>query len=246
LPHRPQVSDLLNSPDISRRDKIVVLISALGRPSSIAELREEGRSNGLREIENWNVADYLGKLKGLATRVPDGWTLTTKGHARASELGANLQSPLVGQTAMALKRTIDLISDEVRKDFLTDTLRCLDASLNRPAVVYAWVGAVWILQSFVFLNHLSHFNNAGVARFNNGSKLFFRPVKSIDDFGRIKEADFLQLLEDISLIGKSFHKQLKDRLDLRNGSGHPNTMVVDEHTTAAHIHFLVENVYRKF
>jgi hypothetical protein len=239
------LSDLLCSRELSRRDKLVALISLLGRPVSISDLKEEAVKNGLREINKWNVADILGKAPGVLIRVPDGWTLTSKGHTRAVELGVSRQSPLVGQTAQSLKREIDIIDDPVRRDFLVDTLKCLDAALNRPAVVYAWVGAVWILQTHVLNHHLAALNAAGTTRFHTG-RSSFRPIKSIEDFGRIKEADFLQLLEDISVIGKSLHKQLKDRLDLRNGCGHPNTMVVDEHTTAAHIHFLVDNVYKKF
>ena len=63
---------------------------------------------------------------------------------------------------------------------------------------------------------------------------------------RMKEADFLQVLESISILGKSVKAELEGCLKLRNGCGHPNSLKVSEHRVTAHIEILVLNVFAVF
>jgi hypothetical protein len=60
------------------------------------------------------------------------------------------------------------------------------------------------------------------------------------------EADFLDRIEGISIIGKNAKAQLKAALDLRNGCGHPNSLRVGVNKSAAHIETLLQNVFEKF
>lgn len=244
MPNRLLI-DLLSDSQLSRREKILLVVADSEIELGVAEIRRIATDAGLREASRVNVSQELARMGDLVSRLGGGWMATSKGRATAAELGLDRRSPLVTSAAKALSDEIRGISDPLRKEFLSDTLKCFDERLRKPAVVYAWVGAIWILHTHVVNLCLKEFNSAGHNRFGQG-KNSFKDIKSVEDFGRIKEADFLQLLEDISLIGKSLKKQLSDRLDLRNACGHPNTLVVDDHTAAAHINFLIENVYRRF
>ncbi|RWX75562.1 hypothetical protein EPK99_17845 [Neorhizobium lilium] len=238
--------DVLSKKSLSQIDKAIVVLSTFSREASVSEIKTRGLALGVRAICKWNISAVLGRHSELAIRTPDGWRLSTQGGLRAEELNASRKSLLIDSTARALHAEIERLSDPLRREFLSDALKCFNLSLNKPAVVYSWIGAAWILQTIVMELHLEAFNSAAGKRYNQNSQSIFRRIRTIEDFSRLKESDLLQVLEDISLIGKSLHRELKARLDLRNACGHPTTMIVDGHTAASHIHFLLENVYRRF
>jgi hypothetical protein len=60
------------------------------------------------------------------------------------------------------------------------------------------------------------------------------------------EADFLDRIAAISVIGKNVKKELNDCLDRRNGCGHPNSLQIGANTVAHHIEILFLNVFQKF
>ncbi len=233
--------EALADASLDRVEKLLVTIASLPQPVAVADILKERRIVGLREIHGWNVSQYLGRAKSLVRKLPVGWQLTDQGWERIRALGLSGKSPIVGATARSLKAVVDEVPDPLRREFLAEALLCFDKGANRPAVVYSWVGAAWILQSRIVSTRLEAFNDAGDARFNKTKETFTR-IKTIENFGRLGEGEMLTLLEDIGEIGRSLHQQLKERLDLRNGCGHPNTMIVDDHTCAAHINFLIENV----
>ena len=62
----------------------------------------------------------------------------------------------------------------------------------------------------------------------------------------MEEYDFLQVLESISVIGKSMKQELEKRLQLRNACGNPGSLKMAEKTVAAHIEVLILNVFSQF
>jgi hypothetical protein len=240
-----QLFEALASLGRTRVDKVLIVMAAFDAPSQVGAIRRAGVEAGLREMPRWNISKALSDAGTKVRKLPSGWQLTEAGWDHLRTLGLTSRSPIVGGTAKSLRALIDSVADAQRREFLGDALLCFDKGASRPAVVYSWVGATWILQQHIFMHLLDAFNAAGIARYNKTTQSF-RSIKTIESFGRLQDADLLQIMEDVGAIGKSLHKQLSDRLDLRNGAGHPNTMVVDEHTCAAHIHFLIENVYKKF
>ncbi len=170
------------------------------------------------------------------------WALSPAGDKYLHEKGLSDQSPLVSLTLGKLEKHIDEIEDLLRKSFADEAVECFNRGLKRASVVLTWVGAMWIIQEHIFKNVLQKFNAAGLSRFSKT----FKPVNAMEHFPRLQEVDILQLSEDIGMIDKNFKKLLGQQLDLRNTCGHPNKIVVDEHTVAHHIEFLLNNVYKKF
>jgi hypothetical protein len=62
----------------------------------------------------------------------------------------------------------------------------------------------------------------------------------------MKEANFLQVLETISVIGRNTKQELEECLKLRNATGHPTSLKYGESKVAAHIEILIMNVFAKF
>lgn len=71
-------------------------------------------------------------------------------------------------------------------------------------------------------------------------------AKTVDDLARMKEYEFLKVLEAVSVIGGSVKAELEACLKLRNGCRHPNSLQVSESRVASHVEILVLNVFSVF
>jgi hypothetical protein len=239
---RHALKELLASRELSNKDKVLMCLAVepLGS-KKVAEIRDIAIHAGLRAIAKWNVSDYLSKAKTLAISTPIGWELTSSGRAHIASLAGPLLPSVTGMVVSALRKELSKIQSTDTKNFVLEAVQCLEARLNRAAIVTSWVGAVAVLQDVVVKQHLSAFNTEALRR---DSK--WRDAKTNDDLSRIKEFDFLQILAAISVIGKNVKDELEGCLKLRNGCGHPNSLIVGEHKASAHIETLIQNVFVKF
>jgi hypothetical protein len=235
------LKDLLARIDLSNREKVLVCLAVEPiAPKKVEELRSLASDAGLRAIGKWNVSDYLSKSKGLAIRTSSGWELTGAGKSHvASVIGPLLPSVSV-LVVSALRNQLSLISSADAQSFVAETIKCLEAKLHRAAIVTSWVGAVAMLYDTVMKAHLKDFNTEALKRDTK-----WREAKSADDLARMKEFDFLQILPAIGVIGKNVKDELEVCLKLRNGCGHPNSLVVGEHKASAHVETLIQNVFAK-
>ena len=62
----------------------------------------------------------------------------------------------------------------------------------------------------------------------------------------MREANFLVVLEAISVLGKNVKQELDICLQLRNSCGHPNSLQIGENKVFVHIEMLILNVFSKF
>jgi hypothetical protein len=105
----------------------------------------------------------------------------------------------------------------------------------------SWIAAVDVLYQKVHAKHLSAFNKEA-SRIDPK----WKPALSVDDFGKMKEGEFLDRLVAISMIGKNVKNELKQCLDRRNGCGHPNSLKIGPATVAHHLEILLLNVFHPF
>jgi hypothetical protein len=226
----------------TRGEKALVLLSLLGGTALTPDLREYAIGLGFRDIVKWNLSDVLRKEVPRCVLKPTGWSLTDEGERYLSDLGYETCSPLVSKTRGALEKHVQQIGNSERKEFAQEAVACFNGGLHRAAVVLSWVGAIHIIEEHIVGHRLAQFNAAGRARPGK----HFRDVLSIEHFTRMQEVEILQISEDIGLMDKSVKKQLNERLDLRNACGHPNKVIIDEHSVAHHVEFLLNNVYKRF
>lgn len=145
------------------------------------------------------------------------------------------------QTAKDLRAELENINNDNTKAFVEEAISCLEYSLYRSAIVMSWIAAMDVLHNHIYSKHLQEFNKEA-KRINNKWKI----AKTTDDLGRMGEAEFLERICTLSIIGKNTKAELKNCLDRRNGCGHPNSLKLASNTVAHHIEILILNVFNKF
>lgn len=228
--------------DLSQLDKILILLSVDSqKPKTAREITQLGIELGVSKINTWPISSRLVNADERVIRTPDGWELSAFGLEYVSKnLGIQIEDqplPLPSK----LRQHLTTINNPDTKKFLEEAILCCEYQLYRSAVVLSWVGAVSILFDWIIANKLNDFNAALVTKFPNS-----KPIKTVNDFGKLKEKDVLEILYSISVIDKNIKQELEKCLVLRNSCGHPNKLQFAEHTVAAHLEILSLNVFEKF
>lgn len=238
---REVLKDILARPDLSGRDKLLICLAVEpAAPRKVDEIREIAVASGMRSVAKWNVSSYLSKARALAIRTTDGWELTSAGQTHVAGVVGPLLPSVSVLIVSALRKQIQTISNPDTQAFVSEAVKCLEAKLYRAAIVTSWVGAMAVLYDVVVASHLLAFNAEAARR-----DAKWRVAKTPDDLSRMKEFDFLQILPTINIVGKNVKDELEVCLRLRNGCGHPNSLVVGEHKASAHVETLIQNVFAK-
>lgn len=239
-----QLTNLLSQHELLQKDQLLLtLVVQEHEPKPVPKIRKLAFDAGLREVNNWNISAILRSAKKLAVHLKTGWAITNEGKAYLISKGLLLDShPGVKNSVEDLRKHLATIRNKDTVDFLGEAIACLEADLKRAAVVLSWMGAISLLYQNVVDHHLATFNAEAQKRDPK-----WRPAKTIDDLTRMKEHNFLDILESISVIGKNVKLDLQHNcLDLRNSCGHPNSYKVGANKVATHIEVLVLNVFSKF
>jgi hypothetical protein len=227
--------------DLSQRDKLLLILASFDTPMKLAGIRERAADAGLKIGKTWNPSATLSKSKGLAIRLPEGWELSDSGKSHLRNLGVSKLSPAAVQVASDLRTHLTKISNPATAAFVEEAIKCHESELYRSAIVMSWLAAVDVLHRTVVKSHLVAFN-AEAKRVNTN----WKNAANEDGLGRMGEADFLDRLAAIGVIGKNQKSELVKALNLRNGCGHPNSLKVGPNTVAAHIELLLLNVFEPF
>lgn len=225
--------------DLSQKDKLLLLLAGQDTPRSIIQLKQEAIAAGFRIPKQWNISGRLVEAKGLAIPTPQGWEITVKGKAHLKSMGYGNGGPVSVLIASGLRSKLAEIQNVETQAFVEEAIRCYEAELHKSAVVMSWLAAVYVLYLHVYTTHLRAFN-AEATRIDAK----WKPAKSLDDFGRMKEADFLDRLVGISVLGKNVKAELKSCLDRRNACGHPNSLKIGAATVDHHLEILLLNVFQ--
>lgn len=236
------LKNLLHQSGFSKTDKLLLCASFdVKLPKSVAEIKEIAKQAGFRQMDKWNVSSLLSRSGGLAIRTDSGWELTNSGKEKVAQLAGAAITSFSPKIASSLRSHLSSISSHETAAFLEEAIRCYETKLYRSAVVLTWVGAISVLYDYVVSHKLAAFNAEAVKR---NSKWKTATIK--DDLANMKEHDFLQVLQSISVIGKSVKDELEGCLKFRNGCGHPNSLKIGESRVSAHIETLMLNVFSKF
>lgn len=238
---REELKRLVHLQGVSTLEKLLlILLADQAQEKPPKQIKEIGVAVGLRAIKNINITQVLQRSKGLAIPVPGGWELSAAGITHLSSRGL-IGDVQISQPATQLRGHLVKISNPRIRAFLDEAIVCYETKNYRASTVLSWVGAVALLYEHVLKTKLAAFN-AELLRRDPRQK----PVVVFDDFSDIKESAFLDILQSISAVGKSVKNELKQRLQLRNGCGHPNSLAIGPHMAAAHLEALITNVYSVF
>jgi hypothetical protein len=239
-----KLSDLtfwLHQKEVSRLDKALMILASEPEPLQVKDMKGRAREAGLKIPDSWNLSDTLARSNGYAINDGRGWQITNAGKQHLHNVGVSMVSPAAVHVASELRDALSNISNPNTRAFVEEAIKCYEAELHRSAVVMSWLAAVHVLQTFVVSNRLADFN-AEAKRVNEK----WKPAKTEDDLGRMKESEFLDRLAAISVLGKNVKEQLQGCLDLRNAAGHPNSLEFGGPSVINHIDLLIRNVFKKF
>lgn len=237
------IKDYIHVEGLSRQDIVLIVLGANDcEAKTVASITKLLVNSGERNAKVWNVATILNRAKRLAIKIGREWELTELGINKISELGVLVSSQASQKIASDLRKIVEQkIQSETTKNFVLEAIGCHESSHHRAAVVLSWIGAASLLYEYVFKNNLTEFNAEAKRR-----DAKWRDAKSVDDFTKMKEHDFLQVTHAISVIGKSVKTELEQRLKFRNGCGHPNSLKIADSAVASHIEILILNVFEPF
>ncbi|MFC2108094.1 hypothetical protein ACFLS5_01370 [Candidatus Bipolaricaulota bacterium] len=233
---------VLHLQHLSRSDQVLLCLACdVLTPKPVKTVLALATESGLAEAKRWNISDVLARAKGLALRTSSGWELTERGRQSILPIiEQGIGGPAV-KAATSLRSHIQNIANHDVASFVEEAIKCIEAKCLRAAVVLSWAGAISVLREFVLLKRLADFN--AEAKRRNAK---WKPATGYDDFESLKEYDFLQILNGISMLGKSVKLELEARLKLRNACGHPTSLSLSEHMVSAHIESLILNVFMRF
>lgn len=223
------------------RDKLLLILATFDRPVQLADIRARAEEAGFKIPKKWNLSDVLGRSGGLGIRVPTGWELTETGKNYLRNLGVDSISPAAMQVASDLRKHLDNVQNLTTRSFVEEAIKCHEAKLHRSAIVMSWIAAIDVLYREIIANHLAAFN-AEACKCNSK----WKAAVNEDGLTKMQEADFLDRLVPIGVIGKNVKEELAKALKLRNGCGHPNSLKVGPNMVASHIETLILNVFERF
>jgi hypothetical protein len=227
--------------DLATADKVLLTLATFDQPVRVQEIKARARNAGSVKLGTWNISQVLDRTKGLAINTKVGWELTNRGKEHLRTLGISKLSTAAIQVAVDLKSILRTVENVETRAFVEETVKCYEFELYRSAVVMSWLAAMHVLKSEVVEHHISEFN---VEAQRVDSK--WRPAKTTDDLGLMKEHDFLNRIASISVIGKNVKEELQNCLKLRNACGHPNSLKLGANAVAGHLEILIFNVFQKF
>ncbi|WP_443632965.1 hypothetical protein ABXT64_10920 [Candidatus Marifrigoribacter sp. Uisw_064] len=235
------IAEFICDPDLSRKVKVLlILFDNISLPKTVKEIKTLGKTNGIRDIEKWNVSMVLSALKGKVSKLKDGWIINSKGEAYLKENNYTVKSPLI-KPQIELAKELDNVKTNYVRDFISEAIKCLEYNLLKSSVVFSWIGAISLLYEYIINHKLTEFNTEAKRR-----NAKWKNATNIDGLTRMKEYDFLQILEGISVMGKNTKGELENCLKLRNSCGHPSTLKIGPKKVEAHIEILLLNVYQKY
>ncbi len=233
------LKNLLHGAGLQRRQKLLLClgVSPLA-PRKAADVRSIAVGAGLTAAKKWNISDVLAELPGLAVRTSAGWELTDAGRVEVGNLAG---ATVVPAAASKLRTQAAKIASADVRAFVEEAIGCVEQQLDRAAVVLSWVGALAVMYDHVVAKHLTAFNIEAKRRNPK-----WKDAKTADDLALMDEYIFLQVLQAISVLGKSVKTELEGCLKLRNGCGHPNSLKVGPHRVNSHVETLILNVFTQF
>lgn len=133
------------------------------------------------------------------------------------------------------------IQNENIKGYFNELVLNLENNCYRSTIIISWVGAVSILQDYIFNNRLDDFNTCGQSMYQK-----FKEIESLKDFTSLKEYDFIEIIGKMGVVDRNVKKILHQCLEDRNISGHPNEAVLGKQTALKIVEELINNVYKRF
>jgi len=217
------------------------------RQFTTAQLRAALAEARVANLKSWNFTARLGAAGHVVHAEGNGasrtWELTDSGRqaveAFAPPLPVSVSVVVKQSEAAVLRAQVAGIKDVEARAFASEAVDCLEIGAHRAAIVFMWVAAVHEIQERIWGTSTPAAITAAAQKHSPKAK----ECKKRDDLSEYNEALLLQVAQDLGVIDKNQHTELKKALDLRNGSGHPNKLRPKEHKAKAHIEDIITMLF---
>jgi hypothetical protein len=155
------------------------------------------------------------------------------------EKNINIDTPvaIVNNTMRSLLNQLQQPSE---KEYLEEAIRTFEVKAFRASIIMVWLLTIDHLFEYILANKLTDFISA--LRRANINKL----IHSKDDFGDIKESQFIEVCRSAGIISNDVRKILDAKLGIRNSFAHPSTITLPKSKALEFIEDLVENIILKY
>ncbi len=234
----------------SRRDQLLGLLYYCHRYKgmdalTVDDIRRELASARIVDHKKINVADVLAKSGHYVDSpgIADNrrlWKLTDSGTEFVRKLlGLPASDIEIEHDTGALSSVCAKIKDNHVREYVEESIKCLQINALRASVVFLWSGAIRTIQSKLVAGDVGKLQ---VAIIKHDPKA--RKVSRIDDFAYIKDKITLLAALEVGLIDKSEKDTLQEALDLRNRCGHPGKYMPGVKRTSSFIEDVVSIVFK--
>lgn len=104
------------------------------------------------------------------------------------------------------------------KDYIIESIHCINSGLHRASVIFIWSAAVYIIREKC-LKHSSNILNKAIKKYQSSAP----NIKRIEDFSYIKDSNLLEVSRELNIFDKDEKNVLQECLNLRNKCSHPSS-----------------------
>lgn len=140
----------------------------------------------------------------------------------------------------SLTNLLNQLTNESEKNYLGEAILTFEAKAYRASIIMVWLLTVDHLYEYILKDKISSFIDA-LRRANIN-----KSIRSKDDFGEIKESQFIEICKSAGIISNDVRKILDTKLGIRNSFAHPSTITLPKSKALEFIEDLIENVILKY
>jgi len=155
------------------------------------------------------------------------------------EKNVNLDVPTI-IVNNAMRSLVDKLQKKSERDYLEEAIRTFEVEAYRASIIMVWLLTIDHIYEYILANKLTDFI-AALRRANIN-----KSIHSKDDFGDIKESQFIEVCRSAGIISNDVRKILDTKLGIRNSFAHPSTIILPKSKALEFIDDLVENVILKY
>lgn len=145
--------------------------------------------------------------------------------------------------SIELRRLESSLHAGAKRQFLAETIDCLEVGAYRATIVMAWILAMDHMYAHVLKNHLLAFNAALAS--DGDKRIKVKVIAKAADFTEMPESKFIELCRVAKIISNDVRKILDQKLGTRNSCAHPSGIIVKRSKAEEFIEDIVENVISK-
>lgn len=245
-----------NHADFSRKSRVVLFAYYLRQFEGATQFSAADIKHCFRQALLKEPTDLAALLASLSKGKEAPLLRLKAGHHAISLYGVNeveailpapAAKPGAGSSLLAaalplLQRTIAKVADPQRRDFLAEAISCLEVGARRATVVLSWIATLDHMHDYVLAHGLAAFN-AALAK--QPGKISNLTITKKDDFGDLKESEFITVCRSAGLVTSDVRKILDEKLGFRNSCAHPSSIAVGDSKVLSFVEDLVDNIIAK-